>query len=124
MNTMKNGIKSTLSTLWIFIMFNMIFADVIGFMNTGFLEQMITMKPHEGLVLVVSLMVEIPIAMILCSRFLPYKANRLANLTAGLFTIAWVIGGGNTSLSYIFFATIEVTATLSIMWMAWKWVET
>lgn len=118
-----NDMKSTLSTLWIFVMFTMVFADIIGFLNTGFLEQMIAMKPHEGLVLAVAVMVEIPIAMIVLSRFLPTKHNRRANIAGGVFTIVWVIGGGNLSLSYIFFATIETAALLGIIRLAWQWRE-
>jgi len=104
-------------------MFNMVFADIIGLLNTGFLEEMIAMKPHEGLVLAVAVMVEVPIAMILLSRVLPYSANRKANLAGGVFTIVWVVGGGNTSLSYIFFATIEVVALCGILRLAWLWRE-
>jgi hypothetical protein len=121
MKDIMKDMKSTLSMLWIFVMFNMVFADIIGFLNTGFLEEMIAMKPHEGLVLALAVMVEIPILMIILARFLPHKLNRMANLTGGMFTILWVVGGGNMSLSYIFFATIEVAVLLVILWIAWTW---
>lgn len=39
----------------------------------------------------------------------------------GVITIVWVIGGGSTTLHYIFFATIEVVCTLFIVWYAWTW---
>jgi len=66
---------------------------------------------------------EIPIAMIVLSRLLKHKANRWANIIAGAITILWVIGGGNTSVSYVFFATIEVACMALIIWCAWKWTE-
>ena len=31
--------KVKLSTLWVFVMFNMVFADIVGFMNPGALEK-------------------------------------------------------------------------------------
>jgi hypothetical protein len=127
MNTRKShwneDMKVKLSTLWIFVMFNMVFADIVGFLNPGALEQMIAMKPAQGLLLVFSLLLEIPIAMIVLSRLLKHRANRWANIIAGVITILWVIGGGNTSVSYIFFATIEVACMLLIIWYAWKWTE-
>jgi Family of unknown function (DUF6326) len=115
--------KVKLSTLWVFVMFNMVFADIIGFLNPGVLEEMIAMKPAPGLLLLFSIMLEIPIAMIVLSRSLKYRANRWANIIAGVITILWVVGGGNTSASYVFFATIEVACMLLIVWHAWKWAE-
>jgi len=128
MNTSKKAtgmedMKVRLSTLWVFVMFNMVFADIVGFLNPGALEEMIAMRPAQELLLVFSILLEIPIAMIVLSRLLKYKANRWANIIAGVITILWVIGGGNTSVSYIFFATIEVACMLLIVWYAWKWTE-
>jgi len=124
-NTGMEDIKVKLSTLWIFVMFNMAFADIVGFMNPGALEEIMTgsvgIQITQGLMLVFSIILEIPIAMIVLSRVLKYRANRWANIIAGVITILFVIGGGNTSLSYIFFATIEVLSMLLIIWYAWKW---
>lgn len=115
--------KVRLSTLWIFVMFNMVFADIVGFLNPGTLEEMMAMKPDQGMLLAFSILLEIPIAMIVLSRLLRHKANRWANIAAGAVTILWVIGGGNTSVSYVFFATIEVACMALIIWNAWKWTE-
>ena len=115
--------QAKLSTLWIFVMFNMAFADIVGLLSSGALEEMMAMKPNQGLLLTFSILLEIPIAMIVLSRLLKYRANRLANIIAGVITIFWVIGGGNTSFSYVFFAAIEVSSVLFIIWCAWKWTE-
>ena len=124
----SNGMQDMrvrLSTLWIFVMFNMVFADIVGFMIPGALEDIITgnvgVDITEGLLLVFSILLEIPIAMIVLSRVLPYRANRIANIIAAVITILFVIGGGSATLVYIFFATIEVLAMLVIIWFAWKW---
>ncbi|OYY74844.1 MAG: hypothetical protein B7Y40_02520 [Gammaproteobacteria bacterium 28-57-27] len=116
-------VKVKLSTLWIFVLFNMVFADIVGFINPGALEEMIAMKPSQGMLLLFSILLEIPIAMIILSRLLKYRANRLANIVAGSITIFWVIGGGNTSVSYIFFSALEVLGLLFIIWCAWQWNE-
>lgn len=123
--TTKMDIKVKLSTLWIFIVFNIVFADVVGFLNPGTLEDIMTgstgFEITQGLLLVFAVLLEIPIVMIFLSRILKYRANRWANIIAAVITILFVIGGGNTSLSYIFFATIEVMGMLLIVWYAWKW---
>jgi len=128
MNTNKKttgmeDMKGKLSTLWVFVMFNMVFADIVGFLNPGALEEMIAMRPAQGLLLAFSILLEVPIAMIVLSRVLKYRVNRWANIVAGAITILFVIGGGNISISYIFFATIEVLCILLIIWYAWKWPD-
>jgi Sec-independent protein secretion pathway component TatC len=121
----KMDMKVKLSTLWIFVMINMVFADIVGFMNPGALEKIMTgsvgLEITQGLLLVFSILLEIPIAMIVLSRVLRYRANRLANIAAGVITILFVIGGGSTYLSYMFFATMEVGCMLLIIWYAWNW---
>ena len=43
-----------------------------------------------------------------------------ADIIASVITIVFVIGGGDTYLSYIFFASVEVMCILLIIWYAWK----
>lgn len=123
--TAPMDIKVKLSTLWIVVMFNMVFADIVGFMNPGALADIMTgavgFEITQELLLVFAILLEIPIAMILLSRILGYSANRWANIIAGVITILFVIGGGSAYLSYIFFATIEVVCLLLIIWSAWNW---
>jgi hypothetical protein len=118
--------KVRLSTLWVFIMVNMIFADILSFMNPGFLAEVATgragqVEITQGILLVFAILLEIPMAMIVLSRVLPRGANRVANILAGVITAAFVIGGGSTDLHYLFFATVEVVCMLLIIWYAWRW---
>jgi len=122
-------IRVILSSLWIVVMFNMGFADILGLFEPGILKQITTGSVDDiqftsGLMLVMAIILEIPIAMIFLSRVLKYKVNRWANIIAGVITIVFVIGGGSKALSYMFFATIEVVCILFIIWYAWKWRNT
>ena len=124
--TQMEDMKAKLSTLWIFIMFNMVFADIFSFMYPGFLKQIMTGNA-EGtqitpeFLLIAAIVTEISIAMVFLSRLLKYGANRWVNIIGGVITILWVIGGGSPTLHYIFIATIEVVCALFIIWLAWKW---
>lgn len=84
----------------------MVFADIVGFMNPGALEDIMTgatgLEITQELLLVFSILLEIPIAMIFLSRVLKYRANRWANIIASVVTILFFIGGGSTYLSYLF----------------------
>lgn len=120
--------RAKISTLWVVVMMNMIYADILGFLGEGVLEEMISgyageIKLTETLILIAALMVEIPIIMILLSRILKYKLNRIVNICAACFTILFIIGGGSLAWEYIFIASVETISMLCIIWIAWNWKE-
>jgi hypothetical protein len=127
--TQVEDMKAKLSTLWIFLMFNMVFADIFSFMYPGFLKQIVAGSVVDGtqitpeFLLIAAIVTEISIAMVFLSRLLKYGVNRWVNIIGGVITILWVIGGGSTTLHYIFFATIEIICALFIIWNAWKWLN-
>jgi hypothetical protein len=126
--TGKIDTKVLLSTLWIVVMINMAFADILGLFIPGALEEVAKTSVSTGttipqLMLGGAIMLEIPIAMILLSRVLKFKVNRWTNIIASVFTIVYVVGGGTLSPHYIFIATIEVVCMLLIVWFAWKWTN-
>ena len=56
-----------------------------------------------GFLLLAAVLAEVPIAMIVLSRVLKHRANRWANIVAGVITIAYVAGGSSTYPHGIFF---------------------
>lgn len=126
----RNGhtmsIPVRLSTLWIFIMFNMVFADILSFMYPGFLADVMAghaggVQITPGFLLVAAVLTEVPIVMIVLSRVLKHRGNRWANIAAGIVTIAYVAGGSATSPHGLFFAALEVACAMVIVWSAWTW---
>ena len=120
--------KIILSTLWIFVMFNIAFADIIGFIEPGTLERIINgntgFELTPAVIVIVSLFQAIPMAMILVSRLFRRGVNRWLNIVASVLTLLYVLGGGNwESTSYFVFAALEVVAMLAIIWLAWSWKE-
>ena len=123
--------KVILSTLWIFAMFNYLYADVIGGKDPEALKQLITgtvgsLQMTEGFLVGAAILMETAIAMVLLSRVLKYRANRWANIIAGIIHTAAVslslfATGAMPPLYYMFFAAIEIPCTLFIVWYAWNW---
>ncbi|MTI87506.1 MAG: hypothetical protein FH748_06010 [Balneolaceae bacterium] len=121
--------KVILSTLWIFVTLNYLYCDVMSLMSPEMLNSLITTggvggwDVNEIFLLGSAIIMEIPIALVLLSIVLNYKANRLANIIGGLIMTLLMIGtvlmGAN--YHYIFFATIEIATTLFIVWYAWTW---
>lgn len=124
--------KETLSTLWIFLTVNYIFCDVFTLMHSEDLKQLLSgavgdMKITQGFLLGFAIIMEIPMLMIVLSRVLPYKVNRMFNIGAGiLMTVvqSWSLTVGDSTLHYVFFSIIEIATSALIVWMAWKWKNT
>jgi hypothetical protein len=124
--------KERLSLLWIFVLLNYLYADVIALfaiVDSPNLSDAPHLPPWA--LLGSAVLMEIPIAMIVASRLLPFRANRLANIITG--TILTLINGFLTFVpplvgartpalpEYLFFATIETVCTSVIVWQAWTW---
>ena len=129
--TKMKDMKVKLSTLWVFVMFNYIYADILTLMDPAVLKEIITgtvggLEMTQGFLLGAAILMEIPIAMVVLSRVLKYRANRWANIIAGTIKTAAVFLSlfvGTPAMYYTFFATIEIACTLLIVWYAWKWVN-
>jgi hypothetical protein len=118
-----------LSTLWLFAVLNYLYCDVLSLMDSHLLKQYMTgvvegMHMTQGVLLGASVFMEISIVMVLLSRILKYRANRLVNMIAGIVTTVAQIASlflGSPSMYYIFFSVIEVGTTIVIFLVALKW---
>jgi Family of unknown function (DUF6326) len=124
--------KERLSLLWIFALLNYLYADVVALFEIVGSPNLVD-APHlpRWALMGSAVLMEIPIAMIVASRLLPFRANRLSNIIAG--AILTLINGSLTFIpplfgartpalpEYLFFATIETVCTSIIVWQAWSW---
>jgi len=118
--------KVILSTLWVFVMFCIAYADIIGFIEPGTLEKIINGDTGfvltPAIIVTISLLQAIPIVMIVITRLFRREVSRWLNVAAAVLTLLYVLGGGNwESASYPIFAVLEVIAMLGILWLAWTW---
>jgi hypothetical protein len=108
-----------LTGLWTVVMFCIVMADIIGFMHAGTLQRMMdgnvgfTITPV--LLLLFSVLTAVPIVMIVLSLILPFRANQLLNTVAVGLTSLFVIGAGSTTLSYVFFAMLELLSMIGVL---------
>jgi hypothetical protein len=119
--------KSILSTLWIFVLLNMIFRDIHELVRPGLLEEMMTgivngTQVTDELLLLGGIMVEVVIVMVILARVLEVRVNRWANIIVGAISIMLVISNNTApDLDDMFFAVIQVAALAVIIWYAWTW---
>ena len=127
--TERKDRKAILLTLWIFVTLNYLYCDVVGLMNPNLLRQYMTgsvngIQMTQGFLLGAGILIEIPMALVLLSRVLEYRANRWANVAAG--SVMTVVQCLTLVLTppvgyYIFFSILEIACTACIVWYAWTW---
>ena len=113
--------KERLSVLWIFALLNYLYADVVALFDIVGSRKSFDPLPPWALMGSAVLM-EIPIAMILACRLLPFRANRLANIIAGgimtlvngfltfVLPLAWPSTRPPAFPEYLFFGTSRLYA--------------
>jgi len=127
MNTTKIDTKMLLSTLWVFVLFNLIFRDIHEIPTRDFLEQALTGTINgvvitDELLLLGGIMIELMIMMVLLARVLPYSLNRWTNIIIGALSIGiTVMNNTAPDLDDAFFAAIQVAALACLVWFAWRW---
>ena len=128
--TIANDRKVVLSTLWIYLSVNYIYCDHLGIMETEMLKGLLagyvgTIHITQEFLMAAALLMQIPFMMIVLSRILNYKVNRLVNIIAAIIMIIVQLGtmgiGTSPSWVYIFYSVIEIVCNLFIVWIAWRW---
>ncbi|MEY5049548.1 MAG: hypothetical protein RLZZ175_2907 [Bacteroidota bacterium] len=118
-----------LSYLWLFALLNYLYCDVVGIMDSSLLKQYLTghvngMEISSSFLFAASILMEIPIAMMLISKFTSFEFNKWSNLVAGsVMTIVQTstLVMGTPTAYYIFFSIIEIATTISICYISYNW---
>ncbi len=117
-----------LSTLWLFILLNIIFRDIHQFVLASHLEMLLTgyyngIEITEELMLLGGVLVQVPIAMVLFSLLLPRRIGRPVTLLAAIITMGTLLSSAPTDLDDTFHLVIELAALAAILWTAWTWTN-
>ncbi|SRR6056297_755396 len=124
-----------LSTLWLFFIVNIIYADVFSLIDVTFSgtdvsaaenADLINAIVTPGMLLLIAIILESGMAMIILARLLKHGINRWANIAIAVLQ-ALVLSAslfvGTPKIYYIFFATVELGTLMLIIWYAWTWKE-
>lgn len=123
----KLDVRGKLSSLWIFVLINMLFRDMHEFARVGFLEGILEANANgtqasDGMLLIAGIVLELAIAMIILSRFLNVRLARLTNLVvASIFILATIGFNLAPDLDDLFFAGMELIGLVAIIVIAWRW---
>ncbi|MDF9800850.1 hypothetical protein OKW21_006113 [Catalinimonas alkaloidigena] len=122
--------KNLLSLLWIYLTLNYIYCDVFTLHLSSYLEAFLSgdvggMKITEEFLLAFSVVMQIPMIMIVLSRYLTFRLNKYFNIVAGIITTsiqAFTVTMGGT-LHYMFFSFFEISTGLIIIYLAVTWKQ-
>ena len=121
-------VKLKLSALWAAVMFCYVYGDFFGLfvpgrlakMNQGIIAPLGEATP--AVMVGVSAMMAVPSLMVFLTLVLPPVASRWANKVLGaVYTLIMILTLPGAPLFYHFLAAIEMTLTLLIVWLAWRW---
>jgi len=119
-----------LSKVWIFLSLNYILCDLLSNMEMsvirGLFEGNIAgIQMTQAFLLLAGVSIEIPILMSVLAAFLPYKANRIVNISAGILMIIYQFGsffmGSDITIHYMFFSVVEILGNALIVVLAYRW---
>jgi hypothetical protein len=117
---------SRLSWLWVFYMFNTAYVDITTLYYSVFINHHPEVHYTQVFLLCGAVLVEIPTVMVISSRMLAFRRNRMANVIVGaLLTVVQVatLFVGTPTLSYAFISAILIATSGGITWYAWNWTE-
>ena len=114
----KMDMKIVLSFMWIFAMFNYLYADVMTVMDPESLRMILSGSTG------VDMNPAFLLGAAILARILPYSINRVLNIIVGIIHTGAVGASlfvGAPALYYMFFAVIEITCTILIIIFAIMW---
>lgn len=120
---------SLLSLVWLYLLLNFIYCDVIGLHDPSILGSLMQGRAGDLVItpqflLASSVLMQIPIAMVLISRIAPRRVGRTASIVAAsimLLAQSASLFVGVPSLAYTFFSVIEIATLIAIVVLAIRW---
>lgn len=118
----KINIKTKLAGLWVILMFFYLYNDVFTLFQPGSMEGV---QFNQATMLGIAVLMAIPSLMVFLSLTLKAKANRSANIIAGIFyagvLLTTMLVPGEVWAYYRLYMIIEGALIALIIWHAWKW---
>jgi len=118
----KINIKAKLAGLWVILMFFYLYNDVFTLFQPGSMEGI---QINQAFLLGAAILMAIPSLMVFLSLTLKAKANRWANIIAGIFLagvlLTTTLVPGELWAYYALYMIIEGVLIALIIWHAWKW---
>ena len=118
-------IKVTLSIIWIAVMLDFLWGDVLTiFVGDKLAGGFSQMKWTQVTAMAAAVLMVTPILMVVLSLVLPHNVNRLANIIVAAFWFLFNLVGLPTYPGHFekFLLAVSMVFNLTTVWYAWNWV--
>ncbi len=113
--------RAVLSSLWIFVLLNMLFRDIHEIFRPGAIEEYQSLTVSEMTFLASGIALTLFISMIVLTRVLPHRPNRWANAIVAVAALGGMLTNAPRDLDDVWFLAVEAVGLLVIIWFAWTW---
>lgn len=116
-----------LSTIWISVLLSMLFRDVHEYLREGFIAELANSGTVNGgevtgtTLLVSGIVLQLPLAMVVLSRVLPRRTNRLANIMVAAIMAMAVAGTWPKDADDIVFGIFQLVSLAFIAVISYRW---
>jgi hypothetical protein len=114
--------RVVLSTLWVFLVLNFLYADIFNLFFDPAAKEPSDMS--FGVVLFFAVIMETSMLMVLLSRVLSRAWNRWTNIGAAILhtgLLSWSLTEGTVTPFYVFFVALEIATLLFVIGYAASW---
>lgn len=127
---LNDPVPMLMSKIWVFLSLSYIFCDVLSNMEMSVLRMLLEgniagIPMTEGFLLIAGISLQIPFLMVFLATILPFKANRIINMTAASIMIIYQVVsfflGSGITLHYMYFSAVEILGNVAIIVLALRW---
>lgn len=123
LDRIKTHRRTVLSSLWAFILLNMLFRDMHEFARPGWIEELMVMQVDQGLLLASGVLLTAFISMIVLSQILSRRAARWSNIGLAIVFILSSVVNPPGDLDDVWFFAVVLVGLVAIIALAWTWRE-
>jgi hypothetical protein len=127
---LNDPISRLMSKIWVFLSLSYIYCDVLSNMEMPVLRMLLEgnidgIPMTQGFLLLAGISLQIPFLMVILASILPYRANKITNMTAAVIMIIYQLVsffmGSDITLHYIYFSAVEILGNVAIIALAIRW---
>ncbi len=118
-----------LSSLWVYVLLSIAFRDIHEFLREGMIAELATegtvygAEVRDSTLLAAGVAYQLPLAMVVLSRVLPERANRIANRAAAVVTAAGIVAIWPKDGDDLVFGAFQLAALGAIALICHRWAD-
>ena len=119
----RSDVGPMLSTLWVYVLLNILFRDIHELFRPGFVEELLGSNFDQAVVFAGGVALQLPLALVVLSRLLHRRWARIANLGVAALMALVTATTWPKDADDVLFSGFELLGLAAIAVLAWWWRE-